>query len=268
MSIAALLLTIATLISGSVSAARPAESPRLPPVDAGFDYQLGGNYRLPDGVRVVTRDRTARPAPGAYSICYVNAFQTQPGQLRWWKSNHRDLLLRRHGRFVHDPGWPGEVLLDTRTAAERRGIAHVVGRWIAGCRADGFDAVEPDNLDSFTRSHGLLDRSDALALSTLLTARAHAEGLAIAQKNLAGLGRQTRRQVGFDFAVSEECSVWHECGRYRRAYGDHVIEVEYTDNGRNAFRRACRDHGDQWSIVLRDRQLRTPASPHYAYRKC
>jgi hypothetical protein len=264
MAITALLAAIASALT--LAAGAPPAAP--PHVNAGFDYQLGGAYALPDGVTVVTRDRTARPAAGAYNICYVNAYQTQPGELRWWKRAHSRLLLRYQGQLVHDPGWPGEVLLDTSTAVKRRAIAHVVGRWIRGCADDGFDAVEPDNLDSFTRSHHLLDRSGALALATLLTARAHGADLAIAQKNLAGLTRARRVDVGFDFAVSEECSVWHECGAYRRAYGRHVIEIEYTDNGRTAFRRACRDHGDAWSIVLRDRNLRTPSSPAYAYRRC
>jgi hypothetical protein len=257
---------VAAIASTLTLAAGPA--PPSPPVNAGFDYQLGGAYALPDGVSVVTRDRTDRPAAGAYNICYVNAYQTQPGELHWWKQTHRSLLLRYQGQLVHDPGWPGEVLLDTSTAAKRRAIADVVGRWFAGCADDGFDAVEPDNLDSYTRSHHQLDRAGALALATLLADRAHDAGLAIAQKNLAGLTRARRVTVGFDFAVSEECMVWHECGSYRRAYGRHVIEIEYTDNVRTAFRRACRDHGDAWSIVLRDRMLRTPANPRYAYERC
>jgi Glycoside-hydrolase family GH114 len=266
MVITALGAVVAAIASTLTHTAGPV--PTAPPVDAGFDYQLGGGYPLPDGVTVVTRDRTDRPAAGAYNICYVNAYQTQPGRLRWWKRTHRPLLLRYHGRLLHDPGWPGEVLLDTADAAKRRAIAGVVGRWFSGCADDGFDAVEPDNLDSYTRSHHQLDRAGALALATLLADRAHHAGLAIAQKNLAGLTRARRLAVGFDFAVSEECMVWHECGSYRRAYGRHVIEIEYTDNGRAAFRKACRDHGGDWSIVLRDRMLRTPASPRYAYQKC
>jgi hypothetical protein len=240
----------------------------LPPANAGADYQLGGDYPLPDGVTVVSRDRTGKPAAGAYNICYVNGFQTQDYQLTWWKKHHRSLLLRNHGVLVHDPGWPGEVLLDTSTAAKRRGIARVIAAWFARCANDGFDAVEPDNLDSFTRSHHLLTRKNNLQVSTMYAQAAHANGLAIAQKNLAGLSRSARKAVGFDFAVSEECQVWHECGAYRKAYGSHVIEIEYTDNGKRAYRRACRDHGDSWSIMLRDRMLRTPASPKYHFEMC
>jgi hypothetical protein len=241
---------------------------RLPPPDARADYQLGGSYRLPSGVRVVSRDRTDRPAQAAYNICYVNAYQTQPGQLRWWRKHHPRLLLHDHGVLVHDEGWAGEVLLDTSTAAKRRGIADVMGRWFRRCAADGFDAVEPDNLDSHTRSRQLLSRRDNIALATLLARRAHRHDLAVAQKNLANVTKSRRLRVGFDFAVAEECQVWHECGLYRRAYGRHVVEIEYTDNGRSAYRAACRHHGDRWSVVLRDRMLRTPAHRDYVYKSC
>ncbi len=251
--------------SGTVAIQRP----QLPPLDAGFDYQLGGAYPAPPGVSVVTRDRTAAPVAGAYTICYVNGFQTQPGQLTWWRTHHENLLLRDgSGALVHDRGWPGEVLLDVSTAVKRRHIAGVLGRWIGRCADDGFDAVEPDNLDSFSRSRHLLSRSDDLALAALLANQAHHVGLAIAQKNLASLSRSARVRTGFDFAVSEECAVWHECSSYRSAYGNHVLEIEYTDNGRRAFARACADHGDDWSVILRDRMLRTPRSPRYTYRSC
>lgn len=239
-----------------------------PPVNATADYQLGGAYPLPNGVTVVSRDRTDRPAAAAYNICYVNAYQSQPGELRWWRINHPRLLLRDGGRLVRDEGWVGEVLLDTSTAAKRHGIAAIMGRWFGRCAIDGFDAVEPDNLDSHTRSHRLLTRRDNLALATLLARHAHRHGLAIAQKNLADVSKVRRLQIGFDFAVAEECQVWHECGLYRQAYGRHVIEIEYTDNGRAAYRQACLHHGDRWSVILRDRMLRKPSSPAYTYRAC
>jgi hypothetical protein len=239
-----------------------------PPVDAKADYQLGGNYSLPHGVRVVSRDRLAAPAASAYTLCYVNAFQTQPGQLRWWKAHHPRVLLRVHGQLRHDPGWPGEVLLDTSTAAKRQEITRVLGRWIDRCAKDGFRAVEPDNLDSFSRSKGRLTRNDNLLLATQLATRAHQAGLAIAQKNMAGLTRDRRQRIGFDFAVAEECSRWNECGSYRAAYGRHVIEIEYSDNGRRWFTRACRDHGGRWSIIYRDRNLVTPSHAAYVYDSC
>ena len=98
-------------------------------------------------------DRTAPPDPDRYSVCYVNAFQTQPGE----DAVPEDLLLHdATGARVEDPDWPGEFLLDVSTAMTRRAVADLVGRWIDRCAADGYDAVEPDNIDSWTRSGGAL----------------------------------------------------------------------------------------------------------------
>jgi Glycoside-hydrolase family GH114 len=239
-----------------------------PPVNASADYQLGGAYKPADGVRVVTRDRTDPPAKNRYGICYVNAFQTQPGELGWWKKHHHRLLLRHDGRLVNDPGWPDEVLLDTATATNRHRLAKVVGGWIRGCAVDGYDAVEPDNLDSFTRSHHELTEEANLRYARLLVRAAHHHGLAIAQKNLAELTRRQASRSGFDFAVAEDCQVYRECGRYKRLYGRHVIEVEYADEGRANFRRACILRGDEWSIVYRDRDLRRAGTKGYKRSAC
>ena len=40
---------------------------------------------------MVVRDRDDEPVDGRYSICYVNAFQTQPGESDAWPA---ELLLR------------------------------------------------------------------------------------------------------------------------------------------------------------------------------
>ena len=40
------------------------------------------------------RDRSDDPAEGLYSICYVNGFQTQPGELDTWPD---DLVLQSGG---------------------------------------------------------------------------------------------------------------------------------------------------------------------------
>src|SRR3954468_22116986 len=59
----------------------------MPPAGAVPDYQLGGVYEPADGVAIVGRDRAADPAPGIYSVCYVNGFQTQPGELDTWDAD-------------------------------------------------------------------------------------------------------------------------------------------------------------------------------------
>jgi hypothetical protein len=159
-------------------------------------------------------------------------------------------------------------VLDVGTAHKRAALARIVGRWIDGCSRKGFQAVEPDNLDSFSRSHHLLTLGDDLRFAALLVKRAHADGLAIAQKNTAELHHRGRRKAGFDFAIAEECQVFSECSAYTRVYGAHVIEVEYTDNGRRYYRRACAARGDTISILLRDRDVLPRGRKAYVYKAC
>jgi hypothetical protein len=260
------LLALSLALSVVPSDAR-ALAVHLPPVDAAADYQLGGAYPPAADVGVVVRDRTEVPS-GRYDVCYLNAFQTQPGSLAWWRAAHPRLLLRSGGRLVRDPGWPDEVLLDTRTADRRQVLATVLGGWAQGCARRGFDAIEPDNLDSASRSRRLLTQADNLAVARSLAAVAHRAGLAVAQKNTAGLTGDQVARTGFDFAVAEDCQVYAECGAYARVYGDHVIEVEYADEGPAGFRRACDLRGARWSIVYRDRDLRRPDQRGYVRAAC
>ncbi|MBT2483469.1 MULTISPECIES: endo alpha-1,4 polygalactosaminidase [unclassified Microbacterium] len=237
----------------------------LPPVGAIPDYQLGGAYDPAPGVGIVGRDRSETPASDAYSICYVNGFQTQPGELGEWPA---ELLLHRDGEPVFDPDWPDEVLLDTSTADHRDQIAAGIIPWIAGCADAGFDAVEFDNLDSYTRSGDALSFDDNLALATLLVDTAHATGLAAGQKNAAEDAVALREQAGFDFALTEECAVFRECSVYTDVYGDAVIDIEYTDALPRPFAEMCADEESPASMVLRDRDLVTPADPAYAFETC
>ncbi|WP_306319498.1 MULTISPECIES: endo alpha-1,4 polygalactosaminidase [unclassified Streptomyces] len=262
-----LCLTAAFALSACAGSPGPAaDSPRVqrPTPDAEFDYQIGGAYKPPPGVRAVARDRGDSPARGLYNVCYVNAFQAQPDALRWWHSHHDDLLLRdADGRLVIDEDWD-EPLFDISTSAKRSRLADIVGGWIDGCADDGYQAVEPDNLDSYERSDGLLDSSDAVAFAQLITRRAHRAGLAAGQKNTADLLPE-HRSIGFDFAVAEECGRYGECRGYASAYDDRVFAVEYREAD---FERACRAWGDRLSIVLRDRDVRPEGTKGHVRRAC
>jgi hypothetical protein len=234
------------------------------------DYQLGGAYAVPDGVGIVVRDSTERPAPGVWSICYVNGFQTQPGQEDRWSGERADLILRDGaGRVVVDPDWPDERLLDTRRPEKRRAIAAVIGEDLRRCAERGFDAVEIDNLDSFTRAPGTrLTVNDNMALAVLYARQAHHFGLLIAQKNAAEYSHRLRWAVGFDFAVAEECVSYAECRSYTDVYGDAVIDVEYSDDPRVSLRDICADPSRSASTVMRDRDLVPRGHRGYVYRRC
>lgn len=67
----------------------------------------------------------------------------------------------------------------TRIARQRAGILALLLPRLEDCAAHGFDAVEIDNLDSYTRSAGLLTADDNVALAAQLVRSAHAVGLAI-----------------------------------------------------------------------------------------
>ncbi len=251
--IAALAVLAGTTLPSAADAARTVI---LPPPNAQFDYQLGGAYPPARETRIVVRDRSEPPARGRYGVCYVNAFQTQPQENAWWRERHPRLLLRKRGRAVQDADWPGEVLLDTRTRSRRDAIAKIVGRWLQGCAADGYRGVDLDNLDSWTRSRGLLRQAQNAALARSLVARAHRLGLAVAQKNTVELLPQGRR-IGFDFAIAEDCQRYDECDAFMAVYGPRVYEIEYADGaGIEGFRAACAARGATIAITYRDRDLR------------
>lgn len=244
----------------------PAPSIALPPANTGFDYQLGGAYPLPSGAGIVARDRTAEAPSETYAICYLNAFQTQPGELSTWP----DAVLLRDagGKEIVDPNWPDELLLDISTASQRAVVVEVVTEWIRGCALDGFDAVEFDNLDSFTRSDGRLTPEDALAVATPLAAEAHRAGLAVAQKNAAEFAAELAELADFDFAITEECAVFSECAAYTDVYGGAVLAIEYADALPRRFSEVCADPGTPARTILRDRDLVMPADPAYVFEAC
>jgi hypothetical protein len=228
-----------------------------------LDYQLGGGYEPPAGVTIVSRDRNDEAALGLYNICYVNGFQIQPDEEAFWLEQHPDLVLRDgNGDPVIDADWD-EMLIDTSTQAKRDAVLDIVGEWIEDCRFDDFAAIEIDNLDSYSRSQGLLTEDNNVAMMAAFSGHAHQFSLASAQKNSAELvGR--RAEMHTDFVVAEECNRYDECDVYTAAYGDQVYVIEYRqedfDAGCAAF--------PNLSIVLRDRNLVTPAQAAYLYDGC
>ena len=247
--------------AGTDAAADAGGELRLFEANGRFDYQLGGDYTPPAGITIVSRDREGSPEPGLYNICYINGYQVQPGAIGDWEA---DLILRDgSGDPIIDPDWD-EALLDISTEDKRTRIAAVVGEWITQCGVDGFDAIEIDNLDTYSRSGERISEDDAVALMALLSAHAHGQNLAIAQKNSAEIvGR--RAEMGTDFAVVEECNRYTECDVYIDAYGEHVLMIEYRDAD---FTRGCGLYQDTHAIVRRDLNLVTPSNGRYVFDDC
>lgn len=254
-----------------------AKRPELP-ADVPFDYQIGGDYVPADGVAVVSRDWFAGApltSDGTFSICYVNAFQTQEDEVGVARPDERsawprELVLDALG---DDPEWGGEYLVDISTAARRRQASTWVQQMVDTCANKGFDAVEYDNLDSWTRFDGTpvdgqvpFGRAEAVAYAELLTDLAHGRGLAVGQKNTPSLGRATSvDEIGFDFAVAEQCGEYDECTAYTDVFGDQVVVVEYTDAG---FQRACASVGAQVAVSRRDLGVSPADSPEHRFESC
>ncbi|MFK7917618.1 MAG: endo alpha-1,4 polygalactosaminidase [Ilumatobacter sp.] len=240
------------------------------PANAPFDYQIGGDYEPRAGTQVVARDWFGGTAlTSGYSICYVNAFQTQQdsdGVDRPDERSNWPTALVLSG-FEDDPNWAGEYLIDISTDSKRVAAADHLDQMIEVCAAKGFDAVEYDNLDSWTRLSDLpFGQPEAVAFAEIITDRAHALGLAVAQKNTAAFDAATSLDViGFDFAVVEECGVFTECDRFTEVFGEAVVAVEYTQRG---FDAACEAIGASVSVVRRDLFVTSPASTGYVFDEC
>jgi hypothetical protein len=301
--------TPASAASTTAASKATAVKPFLP--NEKFDYQIGGGYVPKSGVRVVSRDVKDAPAGLGYDICYLNGFQTQPdqngsdgqpieGTSKWFAgdASRKQLLLpnptpeyptatenQQYSKpYYVDPGWPDEIMFDIRTDAKRAALAAIVGKQIQTCADKKFDAVEVDNLDSFTRAYAnladrklaregkepaagaptLMSKSDALAFATLLIQKAHGLNLAIAQKNTAEL-EEEGKAAGFDLAVVEECGATTECADYASVWGGNWVDIEYTASG---FSKACTSVKSAISVVQRDKNVTKEGSAGYVYAEC
>ncbi|WP_235497272.1 endo alpha-1,4 polygalactosaminidase [Agreia sp. Leaf283] len=255
--------------TGSTYLVATSDTVTLPPFGEPADYQLGGSYDIDADVKIVTRDSTSEPAEGVYSICYVNGFQSQPGDDERWVVDNPDLVLRDDdGTAIIDPNWPDEFILDTSTPEKRQRISRMIGASIEACADQGFDAVEIDNLDTYSRSEGRLSIDDNLALAKLFADRAHGRAMAIGQKNSAELGDRGRSAANFDFAVTEECFRFEECGAYADVYGTAVIDIEYTDDLPVPFDEVCASDDRPATTILRDRDLVAKGEPEHVFEHC
>lgn len=173
------------------------------------------------------------------------------------------------GKPLVDLGWPDEFLLDVSTETSRQLNLTRVNRSIDMCVEKGFDAIEFDNLDSYTRSRGYIDQADALAFAKLLVDSARKHGLPAAQKNAGELGTRGRDEAGLSFAIVEECDRWRECDTYTSVYGStQVIDIEYPDDLRVDFTRACAEPHGPAKMILRDRMLVPGGSAGYVFQTC
>jgi hypothetical protein len=102
------------------------------------------------------------------------------------------------------------------------------------CKQKGFDAVEPDNIDTYTYTPTLkktgfpLTAQDELNFIQWFTSQVHALGMGVLQKNDPD---QTGQVSGeFDFALLEQCVQYGFCNKFQvyHATGRAVFDTEYV----------------------------------------
>jgi hypothetical protein len=156
-------------------------------------------------------------AAGRKVICYVNVGA--------WESFRSDAGRFPAALLGRGNGWDGERWLDVRDLARLRPL--MAARFDM-CRAKGFDAVEPDNVDGYANTTGFpLTAGQQLAYNRMIAALAHERGMAVGLKNDLD---QVRPLVGdFDFSVDEQCAQYGECELLTPfiAAGKPVFHVEY-----------------------------------------
>jgi Glycoside-hydrolase family GH114 len=256
----------------------------LPPVRA--DYPAPGSANVWDTDLFADSNRpggavptgpspvvSALRAAGKYSICYVEAgawqssfpdrgdfspadygHRAQRYQLtgfggEWWFD------LRGFSEYV--PGRPGTL----RGAAPD--IARGLARRIHECALEGQDALEPDDLDGYTNRGGTgvagggwhLTRADSLGFERWLAHTAHADGLAIFQKN--DDADSVIDAHTFDGMINEECNHYRDpCagpggdGTPYLRRGKPVLNAEYTADGETTTKFCAADRRAQIAGAL------------------
>ncbi|HUH97353.1 MAG TPA: endo alpha-1,4 polygalactosaminidase [Anaerolineales bacterium] len=169
-------------------------------------------------------------ALGRKVICYMSV-----GSWEDWRPDRGQFPPEVLGRDYD--GWPGERWLDVRQI-ER--LAPVMRARFDRCRAMGFDALEPDNMEVHDNDTGFpITYEDQLRYARWLADEAHSRGLAIGMKNAPDSVKDLLPH--FDFAITEDAFVqgWAEEMRPFIQAGKPVFAAEYDDTGVD-FPAACR----------------------------
>jgi hypothetical protein len=229
--------------------------PWQPAPGTSFEWILQG-YRgiIPsqDAIDVDLFDTTASQvaalrANGKKVICYISV-----GSWENWRPDKNDFPASIIGNPLD--GWPGERWLDIRKLDL---LGPVLSARFDLCKAKGFDAIEPDNLDAFQNKTGFpIRRADTLRFLDWLSTEAHERGLSIGLKNVPELVPDVLDK--FDWALTEECFDQGWCGKLRPFIAENkaVFSVEYTDTGINFAAFCAKAEALRLSPLLKRRSLR------------
>jgi hypothetical protein len=223
-----------------------------------------GHYTLgvPTGRSPVVQ---AIHAAGHYSVCYVEAGAYQTGFPD--DANFKAADYGNGAKRYNMQGYPNEWWFDVRgfahyvagdpssLAGAAVDIAAQLGKRLRGCALEGQDAVEPDDLDGYTNAGDTgakgggwgLTRADDAGFQRWLAYQAHADGLAVFQKN--DPAEASADEPLFDGVITEECNYYKDpCAGsngdwnvYLKA-GKPVLDAEYVEDGEKLAKFCAADH--------------------------
>lgn len=217
-SMVALVLTAQAVVAdGSVW--RPA-------LDTSWQWQLSGTLDLSvdadmfdvDLFTTRAEDVATLHAKGTRAVCYMSAGTFEP-----YRPDSAAFPEIVKGRAVQ--GWPDEKWLDIRRLDV---LGPIMESRLDLCKAKGFDAVEPDNVDGYSNKSGFpLSGDDQLKYNRFIAAAAHARGLSVGLKN--DIDQVKLLVADFDWTLNEQCFEYRECSALTLfiAAGKPVFNVEY-----------------------------------------
>ncbi len=221
----------ATFLGGPATPAAPRWEPQ--PSDR-LHIQFTEALQVPQWASVVevdSADTSAQTvadlhARGLRVACYISA-----GSVEDFRADAPLIPTEVIGSPLQD--WPDEHWLDVRRIDL---LAPVMRARINECADKGFDAIEFDNVDSWTHQTGFpLTRTHSLRYLRWLIRTGHEHGLAVGLKNATDLIEPLADEV--DWALNEQCAQFDECDRYAPLVRRNVPVFVLEYNGRRA--RAC-----------------------------
>ena len=153
-------------------------------------------------------------------ICYISV-----GSWEDWRPDKDNFPAEVLGKDYE--GWKGERWLDVRQIDK---LAPIMRARLDLCKAKGFDAVEPDNMEIYTNNTGFpLTYQDQLNYALWLADESHKRGLAIGVKNAQDQVKDLLPH--FDFAITEDAFYygWAKDMLPFIESGKPVFAAEYTD---------------------------------------
>ena len=186
---------------------------------------------------------------GKKVICYVSV-----GSWEDWRSDAGDFPAAVLGNEY--PGWPGERFVDIRAQALR----DVMASRLDACKAKGFDALEPDNMDVFGSDSGFaLTEADGVDYAKWLATESHDRAMAIVQKNASEITSSI--EALYDGALTEDCYADGNWCSEMQPYIDANKPVFACEYDASIFDAACNwGTPRMYSFILKDLDLNAPVT--------